>query len=256
MRFIWLAASAVFAIGAVFAVLHGLRSRPLAILAEIVDSSRLLPDASPALQKRIELEIERSDGCDRTLVRSRVTAYLFLLRRSIADMSAIDERSARFVNAERAVDHALACRPLDGTMWFMAAKLNWIAAFEPDRFRNLVHRSIALAPYEGEAVHARWRFMAGHLRQTNMADDSLLIKDLQTELLYDDIQEANWVAQALKRNGETALVKRVVAMLPEARQKALAYAADPTKPLPDLLSKYHRFKIAPFGEGDPSAKSE
>jgi hypothetical protein len=247
MRFAWLAASLVFLAGAFFAVFHELRLGPLTGLAEAVDASESLPETSPELQKRIEAEIERSYGCDRRLARSRVAASLFLLRKSIADGSSIDERTTRFTNAKKVVGRALACRPLDGALWFMAAKLNWIAAFEQAKFRDLVHMSISAQPYEGEAVHARWRFMAAHLKQTGMADDSRLIEDLETELRLDNVQEANWVAQTLKESGEGPLVDRIVALLPPERQQALTYAADPTRPRPDRLSKYRQFKIAPFG---------
>jgi hypothetical protein len=169
---------------------------------------------------------------------------------------AVDERTMRFTNAEETVDHALACRPLDGVLWFMAAKLNWIAAFEPVKFHDLVSMSISTEPYEGEAVHARWRFLAGLLPQTGMSDDMRLIDDLQTELRFDDLKEANWVAETLQRAGEGQLVGRVIAHLPPERQQALAYIADPTKPRPDRLSKFRQFEIAPFGGKNVSSATD
>ena len=221
-RIFCLSCALAFAVAAVSQLLSTLRDRPLIAFASTLERADSLAPASEALLARLRSEIERRDGCEQSLARSRVSASLFLLDHTSADDP--QERYRRLAFSEEQARRALACNPMDGNLWFVAGWLGFQLAPNAGLLHEHLLSAIRYAPYQGTALSRRWRVLAPSLAALGFAHDPRVIEDLERLYRLSTPRMAASVHEALRANGSGEIALAMLDALPSERKAAVERA--------------------------------
>ncbi|WP_224004134.1 hypothetical protein [Aureimonas sp. SA4125] len=224
-------------------------------LASTLKVMREEPLASPERQDQIGALLERNRSCSGKMASSRVTAALFLLKRSMLDSVPVEQRTERFVGAQDAVAFALRCNPLDGGLWLVAATLDRLAVYEPERFLQFVAMSIRTAPYEESVLQRRWTLLAPLLGDKVVPIyNRVLADDLHAALRLGAVATAVATTAALRQSGAGGIADEALARLLPERRLALQTVSDGKQERQSRAARFRVFDLAPLGFGQSSSR--
>lgn len=214
----------------------------------MVRSGRSPVAAPPELQHRLLDLAAVAPQCEPAIAGSRVTTSLFLLRHAIDDLAPLETRNLRFLAAQKAVTWALSCNPLDGNLWLVAATLDRIAAYQPERFQDLLAMSVRTMPLEGAVLERRWELLAPLIgRPIVPIFNALLEADLDNFLAHAPQRKVGNVIRTLRVTGGEAIADAHLGKLTADRRAAVQLAATSSERRPKNLDQPDNFKFTPFG---------
>lgn len=242
-----MSAACLFLISASVRLVDELAHWHLVALAAAVESSSELPKPTSSVEEAIRREAKEVNGCNRRMMRARVTVILVALRMRAESAGGINRDDLLFAESRNAVDDALACNPLDGNLWFLSGWFSRLANSEGSPFHQYLFMSITAAPLEGKVLEKRWTMIAPVLSELGILDHTALVADLANMLAYTDTKAAVAVLVSLRDTGSWQMGDAALALISNKRRQALTAAANP-RHAPVLGSKkFKQFDFTPVG---------
>lgn len=224
-RFAGMALGLAFFCAATFVTYRELTALPLMRAASSIERSGRLPAASDRIRARLGWQVAAPVPCWGKRGPARVTAALFLLRLADADGGEADTLRATEI-ARAVVGQALACTPLDGHLWAVAADLSRRAGAEPRLLRTQLASSIRSSPFEGSALASRAAIIISSHERLDPSQDLILRSDLQVAARYLLPLQAAGILTDLGSNGERPLADQIYAGLSADRRTQIENAVE------------------------------